>query len=322
VNLGDTYSIEPEHAAELYLQMLRAHAIPHSLLDVRYRVRGRDLARFFVPIHATNAASTIVRIGRRTDVYVGVAPRVCRSGGRDDLAPTSLLWADCDEPRAVATLFAFQPPASMIVTSGGGENGHKNVHAYWALTRSLTVEALEAANRRLTAALGADPRCADPARILRVPGSQSFKRLPPRPVELLRYTSARYPPEAILGGPPLLPEPPPRIGAQRLHSRRPRPDPLLMIEPTDYVFALTGRKAGRDGKIRCPFHHEDRTPSLHVYPDAERGWYCFGCGRGGSVYDLAALLWQRETRGEEFLRLRRDLKSLLSPAIGPGGPAV
>jgi hypothetical protein len=54
--------------------------------------------------------------------------------------------------------------------------------------------------------------------------------------------------------------------------------------------------------------HEDRTPSLHVYDDLERGWYCFGCGRGGSIYDLAALLWHRETRGKGFVDLQRELE--------------
>ena len=34
----------------------------------------------------------------------------------------------------------------------------------------------------------------------------------------------------------------------------------------------------------------ERTPSLHVYRDAERGWYCYGCQQGGSVHDFAAQL--------------------------------
>ncbi len=74
---------------------------------------------------------------------------------------------------------------------------------------------------------------------------------------------------------------------------------------------LTGQVVGRSRKVRCPLH-DDRVASLHVYPDAERGWYCFGCRRGGSVYDLAALLWRRPTRGAEFAALRRDLQRLLS----------
>jgi DNA primase len=57
--------------------------------------------------------------------------------------------------------------------------------------------------------------------------------------------------------------------------------------------------------------HDDRSPSLHVYPEAERGWYCFGCGCGGSVFDLAALLLGRGTRGRDFVELRRELERVL-----------
>ena len=32
-----------------------------------------------------------------------------------------------------------------------------------------------------------------------------------------------------------------------------------------------------------------------MYPEAGRGWYCFRCDRGGSVYDLAALLCRLTT---------------------------
>jgi len=57
--------------------------------------------------------------------------------------------------------------------------------------------------------------------------------------------------------------------------------------------------------------HEDRTPSLHVYEDPQRGWFCFGCARGGSIYDLAGLLLGRSTRGEDFIELRRELTAMI-----------
>ena len=88
------------------------------------------------------------------------------------------------------------------------------------------------------------------------------------------------------------------------------PDPLLLVPPPVYFERLTGLRVGRSGKLRCLFH-DDRHPSLHVYPEAGRGWYCFGCGLGGSVYDLAALLSGRTTRGADFLELRRELEKLL-----------
>jgi hypothetical protein len=43
---------------------------------------------------------------------------------------------------------------------------------------------------------------------------------------------------------------------------------------------------------------------LHVYERPEQGWYCFGCGRGGSIYDLAAELYGLSRRGRGFLRIR------------------
>jgi hypothetical protein len=48
-----------------------------------------------------------------------------------------------------------------------------------------------------------------------------------------------------------------------------------------------------------------------VYEDPQRGWYCFGCQRGGSIYDFAALLLGRGTRGEEFIELRRELAAII-----------
>jgi CHC2 zinc finger len=87
-------------------------------------------------------------------------------------------------------------------------------------------------------------------------------------------------------------------------------DPLLLVPPPVYFERLTGLRVGRSGKLRCLFH-DDRHPSLHVYPEAGRGWYCFGCGRGGSVYDLAGLLWGHKTPGGDFVELRRALEKLL-----------
>lgn len=59
--------------------------------------------------------------------------------------------------------------------------------------------------------------------------------------------------------------------------------------------------------------HENRTPSVHVYDDPGRGRYCFGCGRGGSIYDPASLLWERPARGRDFIELRRERWSDVLP---------
>lgn len=65
---------------------------------------------------------------------------------------------------------------------------------------------------------------------------------------------------------------------------------------TDFLFdqgvALDHRSvvSGRRVVIRCPLGlHDDSTPSFTIYP-SDQGWYCFGCGRGGTVIDLAMLM--------------------------------
>ncbi len=379
-------------AAELYLGLLTADAPPNTLLDVRYRTQHHKFAQFFLAAHDPRAARTITRIGSRTDIYVGCAPRTRRRGRRQDIAPTPLLWADCDTQEATTALAAFQPAPSMIVASGSDNGEHRNAHAYWQLTHALTPDQLERANRRLAQALAADP-----ARILRIPGTLNFKHNPPRPVQLTTYNPTRYRPLEILTVLPPLPNPQPQFHQPPTTEQATTHDPLLTIAPARYVPTLTGRTPSHDNKIHCPFHelsvggtprsadlparsledaslndrcgpamsgdsgmrrqaassslpirapdpllsvlppvyferltglrvgrsgklcclfHNDRMPSLHVYHEPGRGWYCFGCGRGGSIYDLAALLWltgqskEEPLRGRRFVEVRESLMAI------------
>lgn len=56
-----------------------------------------------------------------------------------------------------------------------------------------------------------------------------------------------------------------------------------------------GLQINRAGFACCPFHGE-RTPSLRFYPD-NKGWYCFGCKRGGDVINFAKLYYQTDFKG-------------------------
>lgn len=86
---------------------------------------------------------------------------------------------------------------------------------------------------------------------------------------------------------------------------------LLTVPPADYFARIARREPGRDHKVSCPMHHE-RTRSCHVYPSADRGWYCFGCGAGGNIYDLACGVWSLATSGPQFRQAHEQLMELFA----------
>jgi hypothetical protein len=112
----------------------------------------------------------------RADVYAGVAPRLGRDGDQaTQYAPCRVLWADLDTRRAVANLDAFDPGPTMTVLSGGLDGDVARRYGFWALTEPLAPDDARRHTRRLAHCLGADMASAEPARILRVPGSKNHK---------------------------------------------------------------------------------------------------------------------------------------------------
>jgi hypothetical protein len=257
------------------------------------------------PARHRGLATRAIALGRRTDVYVGCAPRTRRYGGRDAVERAYVLWADCDGEAAVAALERFEPAPAIVVASGTGPN----CHAYWPLTEPLARDELQRANRRLAHALGADPVSADAARILRVPGTRSHKHTPPTAVDAIRLDcERRLRADDVIAALPDPPPPPRRPPIAPIEQRG--SDPLLGIAPDVYVRRLLGVDIPRHRKVPCPFH-DDRQASMHVYETAERGWCCYGrCRRGGTIYDLAAPLYGYQARGDDFLRLRAELRRL------------
>jgi hypothetical protein len=354
-----------------YLELLVGEEPGDRLLEIRFKVSGGMRQEFVPAAEAIGSAPLIQELAADRDVYVGVALRSRRFGGRDAVAGCGLAFVEIDEADAAARIESFAHRPTMVVSSGTA--GH--LHAYWRLQGVATVDEIERDNRRLAHRLGGDLASADAARILRPPGTRNHKHSPAVEVELVeldehrRYELAELteglqdPPgyrprgsrrrqprvathpldRALLSVPAAEyvsvlsgAEQPNRavkvhcpfhdlsVGEAMVHGVSPArsaedassngrggsSDPLLLVPAPVYFERLTGLRVGRSGKLHCLFH-DDRTPSLHVYPEPGRGWFCFGCQRGGSVYDLAALLLGRETRGRAFLELRRELEELL-----------
>jgi len=88
---------------------------------------------------------------------------------------------------------------------------------------------------------------------------------------------------------------------------------LRAIPPPEYVAALADADVPEHGgMIHCPLpDHDDRRPSCMVYAESTQGWFCHGCSRGGTIYDLAAHIWGLRTRGDDFRELRHRLRARL-----------
>ena len=127
----------PHQLAARFLRVLAGGPAgdPGELLELRYRVGdGQRMGQLFEPAaRARGLATRALALGRRTDVYVGCAPRVRRHGGRRAIERGYVLWADCDGEQAVAALHAFEPAPSIVIASGSGSN----CHAYWPLAAPL-----------------------------------------------------------------------------------------------------------------------------------------------------------------------------------------
>ena len=228
------------------------------------------MGQVFHPVASLGAvAETILARSAVSDVFVGVVPRLRRGGGRADLIGRSpVVWVDCDDADSVAALEQFHPPPSIVIASGTAEHRH----AYWLLREAIDLDRMESTNRRLAAAFGADKRSAEAARILRPAGSVNRKHWPPAAVRLLRLEPRSCVPIGELQA-AVPAEEPDRGVSPRVHEiNTGASDPLRAISPPVYIARLTGQRVGRSGKVRCPFH-DDKTPSLHVYEDPERGWY-------------------------------------------------
>lgn len=82
---------------------------------------------------------------------------------------------------------------------------------------------------------------------------------------------------------------------------------LVTVPAETFVERLAGVEVPSHRMIRCPLpDHEDRTPSCRVY---DQSWRCFGCDRGGSVFELAAGMWgfSLPLRGADFVEVLKRL---------------
>jgi hypothetical protein len=266
--------------------------------------RARDPRRYphaGEPVELADRALALAGAGH--EVFCGPLARAVALPGSAGVTGGRVLWVDLDDRRGLSRLVSFEPRPCLIVSSGGSGGAH----GYWRLSRRLPGRALEAANAQLARALDGDGAVKDRGRLMRLPGTINGKSGRPCRLLLADLRPQRHDPDVLLGPDSAPLAPPVAPGAARRIAGV--ADPLRDVDPATYFSALCGVEPGPGGLVHCPLpDHEDRTPSCRLYPGAQQGWWCFGCSRGGRVYDLASLLlggpWGRDLRGEPFRRAR------------------
>jgi hypothetical protein len=203
-----------------YLGVLFPEPTP-DLVELRAFQAGRRddaVTRLFAAPEDLETIERFILDGlhRRRDLYAGLAARRDpTSGALGNCTTLAVVWADIDfkqipEVEARQRLAAFPLAPSMTIHSGGG------LHPYWALSDPLEVHAhegpLRSILRRLALRFGGDLSAAEPARVLRIPGTMNFKYQPARRVLLeadplpgrrilLNDLDQFLPPEASASGP-------------------------------------------------------------------------------------------------------------------------
>ncbi len=292
------------------------------------------LANGRLGVFRRNNLENFVRAGRREEflqrvralraepqreIYFTPATMRVPVPGNDSVDRVAIAWVDIDDPGQLGTLRRFAHRPHAVVASGSG-----GAHVYWLLAEELSGERCESLNRRLAAALGADPVSANRGRFLRVPGTLNHKPASKgRPARWCRVVmcdlaKAPYRPAQLAAGlcDPKAPRPARR--SRRAPEARGE-EPWRAMEAAEYYRAIVGVEPGRDGKVRCPnAAHTDKHPSAHLYRGVGRGWYCFACGAGGGAVDLVAALRGYPTgsalRREQFNECIDELRRIFGCA--------
>lgn len=196
-----------------------------QFLDLLQKDRALTRFRAFYPAgHSSKATDR----GRRAtgldpdelqgwqDSGRGVYAVIGDGGHRDaDISSVPALFVEWDDRPIAWQEHAWKelnlPQPTFQVLTGG-----KSVHSYWVLHRPMPAEAWRNLTRRLIAHCGSDRACANPSRVMRLPGSQ-YINAQGSPTGMVRIINAdpelRYWPEDLADAfpeePPASPAPPP-----------------------------------------------------------------------------------------------------------------
>src|SRR6185436_17120676 len=152
-------------------------------------------ARFFRT--PEDAEGYVASLDGHANIHFGAATRGRESGTKADVHEVPAVWADCDKPESVLRLEGFPlRPTAVIETSPGRRQAFWRFESPVLVEGDGTIATIEAILKGIAEQLGADPACAEIARILRVPGTLNVKRN--APCRLLFSDGPRYRPDDFI----------------------------------------------------------------------------------------------------------------------------
>ncbi len=162
-----------------------------GLAELRYKTDDRMMQEFFSLDCLDNMARRAVALSSKgSEVYFGVSTRLERKGRKQSVAQVPGFFADLDCDLfeaggidALERLDRFTPQPTAVVHTGAG------FHCYWRLrVPLLPASHTQAMLRAVVREVGADPAATDLSRVLRIPGTWSWKR--DAPVRIVRCDCA------------------------------------------------------------------------------------------------------------------------------------
>lgn len=297
-----------------FVELVAAPRLPGGRLDCFWRSNLENFVRAG-DREALLERARALRAGERHEVFLTPATLRVPVAGNDSVDRAAVAWVDIDDPRRLRSLRAFAHSPHAVIASGSG-----GAHAYWLLAEEVSGDRCEALNRKLVAALGADPASTNRGRIMRLPGTINYKPASRGRaaawcrVVMCDLSKPPYRPDVLGSGlrDPKAPRP-----ARRARRFRPAggPQPWEEMEAAEYYRAIVGLEPSADGSARCPnAAHTDDHPSAHLYSGPGAGWYCFACLAGGSAVDMVAAArgypTGRGLSGAQFLECLEELRRI------------
>ena len=175
-------------AMSAFLEVIFGDVMTDGMIEIAYTLpdsKAPKQARMFPVADFDAAAAFAARINEKPgqNVYVGPALRRPDMGNHrsadKDIILMPVLFADFDEDGSAEKARDRLKDAGLLapLTTITGRHPHTRAHFYWKLDDPIADQGVfKATQSHIAKALGADPACKNPSRLMRLPGTVAWAK--------------------------------------------------------------------------------------------------------------------------------------------------